>query len=190
MWRDPDDIVEDFASGQPERIRLGIAGLVEFSKAGDEVELPAIGADLLLPFGASPPPETVLDLARLLRRYKSFVPALSRDEVLREMTELSVRYGVSQVIYETFIQLLCGPEPYAQVRAALEYLGRRGLSSPGEISAATKLLDHLLDSALPGISEATVDALAKWPRTEAIRKVIKALRSVMTEAQRAQLDAG
>lgn len=187
MWRDPDDIVEDLASGEPERIRLGLAGLVEFSKAGDEFELPAVGADLLRPFGAAPPPDVVLDLARLLWYFKSFVPAPSRSDVLRETTELAVRYGPSQVTYETFIQLLSGPEPQAQVREALEYLGRRGLSSPSEVDATIKLVDYLLDATHPGVSQAAVDALAAWPHTQATRKVIAALLPVMTKAQRTQL---
>jgi hypothetical protein len=138
-WRDPDDIKEDFASGDPERIRIGVAGLREFSKEGDEVEMPVIGAALLLPFGDAPPDEVVIDLARLLMDYRSFVPPRSRVDTLNQLVELAVRYGVSQVIYGTSIELQCEPDPPAAVRAAVDYVRWRGLAAPREVEAARKL---------------------------------------------------
>ena len=87
QWRDPNDITDDLASGEAERIRVGLAGLREFTKDGDEFELPVIDASLLMPFGASPPEDIVIDLARLMARYRSFVPQPSRGDVIRQVHE-------------------------------------------------------------------------------------------------------
>jgi hypothetical protein len=185
-WRYPDDIKEDFASGDPERIRIGLAGLCEFSKDGDEVEMPVIDAALLLPFGDAPPDETVRDLVWLLMRYRYFVPARSRSDTLNQLVELAVRYGVSQVIYETSIELQCQPDPAAAARAAIDYIRWRGLAAPRELEAARKLVRYLLDAKLP-VRRAVAEALANWPPTAASRTIVKAVLPQVEANQRRQL---
>jgi hypothetical protein len=188
-WRDPDDIKDDFASGDPERIRIGIAGLRYFTREGDEVELPAIDPALLLPFGDSPPDDTVLDLARLIARYRSFVPQPSRADVIRQLVELAVRYGVSQVIYETSIEIQGEADPADAARAAVAYIGWRGLANPREVEAARKLVGYLLDAKAP-VRRAATEALAAWPHTAAKREVIAAVLPQVDPDQRVLLKVG
>ena len=104
------------ASGDAGRIRGALAELRELTKGGDELDLPAIEPWLLQPFGDPPPAEAVLDLARLLARYRSFVPPPSRAHVVRQLVELAVRYAVPQVIHETSIEIQGQDDPAATAR--------------------------------------------------------------------------
>lgn len=186
LWRDPDDITDDLASGDTERIRIGLAGLREFTKGGDEFELPVIDATLLLPFGASPPEDVVIDLARLMARYRSFVPQPSRADVIRQLVELAVRYAVPQVIYEASIEIQGEADPAAAARSAVDYLGGRGLASPREVEAGRKLVAHLLE-AKPLVRRATAEGLAAWPLTDARRAVVTAVLPLIDPDQRVQV---
>ncbi len=185
-WRDPDDITDDLASGDAGRIRIGLAGLREFTKGGDEFELPAVDASLLLPFGASPPEGVVIDLARLMARYRSFVPQPSRADVIRQLVELAVRYAVPQVIYETSIEIQGEADPAAAARSAVDYVGERGLASPREVEASRKLVAYLLE-AKPLVRRATARGLAAWPRTAATRAIVTAVLSLIDPDQRTQV---
>lgn len=184
LWRDPDDITDDLASGEVERIRAGLAGLREFTKGGDEFELPVIDASLLRPFGASPPEDTVIDLARLMARYRSFVPQPSRGDVIRQLVELAVRYGVPQVIYETSIEIQGEADPAAAARHAIDYLGERGLQSAREVEAGRKLVAYLLE-AKPPVRRAVTERLAAWRPSDAKRAVVAAVLPLIDPDQRA-----
>lgn len=186
QWRDTDDITDDLASGEAERIRVGLAGLREFTKDGDEFELPVIDASLLMPFGVSPPEATVINLARLMARYRSFVPQPSRGDVIRQLVELAVRYGVAQVIYETSIEIQGEADPAAAARRAVDYLGERGLQNTREVEAGRKLVAHLLE-AKPPVRRATAEGLAAWPPSDARRAVVAAVLHLIDPDQRALL---
>ncbi len=105
----------------------------------------------------------MIDLARLLLFYGSFEPPPSRTDVIRNLVELSVRYEVAQVIYETTIEIKGQPDPAASARAAIDQLAHRGLANERESRSATQLVGYLLDAA-PAVRGAVADALAKWPR--------------------------
>lgn len=185
-WRDPRDIDDDFASGNAERIRKALAGLREFAKDGDELELAPIDASLIIPFGDTPPAETVTDLARLVARYRSFVPQPTRADTLRQLAELAVRYGVSQVVYDTSVEIQLEPDPAAAARAVVEYIGWRGLANPREIAAARELVFYLFGAKEP-VWRATAEALASWPRTAANRELIAGVLPLIDPDQRALL---
>ena len=185
-WRDPDEIKLDFASGDPELIRRGLAGLREFSKDGDEVEMPAIDASLLRPFGDHPPESVVIDLARLLMRYRSFSPPLSPLEIILQLVEIGLRYAVGQVIYETSIEIQSQADPVASARAAIDAIGVRGLGSARELEAGRKLVGYLL-GAKPPVRRAVAEALAAWPLTTAKREVIAGVLPHVDPDQRARL---
>jgi hypothetical protein len=185
-WRDPDDIVEDLASGDAERIRIGIAGLREFTRAGDEFDLPAVEPWVLRPLGESPPEDTVTDLARLLAHYRSFVPQPSRAYVVRQLVELAVRYAVPQVVYEASLQVQGHTDPAAAARDAVGYLRARGLATPREIDAAQTLIAYLLE-AKPVVRRAATEALAGWPPTQVKQAIVAAVLPLADPDQRALL---
>ena len=186
-WRDPDDITDDLASGDAERIRIGLAGLREFTRAGDEFELPAIEPWILAPFGDAPPAETVLDLARLLARYRSFVPEPSRALVIRQLVELAVRHAVPQVIYEASIEIQGQDDPAAAATDAVGYLRARGLATPREIEAARTLISYLLE-AKPPVRRAATEALAMWSPTEIKQAIVAAVLPLADPDQRPLLE--
>lgn len=182
-WRDPDDIIDDFASGDAERVRLGITGLREFTRAGDEFPLPAINSSLLAPFGGAPPDETVIDLARIITSYRSFEPPRSRPEVIHDLVELAVRYAVPQVLYETSLAIQGEADPPAAATAAIAQIGQRG-TAEREIRAAAKLVHYLLEAKL-AVRRAAADALASWPASSAKREIVTAVLPLVEPDQRA-----
>jgi len=186
LWRDPDDIIQDFASGDAERIRLGLAGLREFSKDGDEVDLPAIDLALLEPFGSAPPEQVVLDFATLLADYRSFVPPPTATDKIVQLVELSVRHGLSRVIHETELVIQRQPDPAAATRLAMTYLGERGLHTAAEIVAARQLVFYLLE-AKPEVRRAVGYGLAAWPSNAATRQIIAGVLPLIDPDQRASL---
>lgn len=185
-WREPDDITADLLSGDAQRIRTGLADLREFTKGGDEFELPALDASLLLPMGDSPPPDVVLNFAHLLARYCSFVPQPTRSDVIIQLVELAVRYAVSQVIYDAAIEIQIEDDPGAAARMAVQYLGERGLTTPRDLEAGCKLITYLLE-AKPVVRRATAEALAAWPAGHARRTVVRAVRALIDPDQRAHV---
>jgi hypothetical protein len=185
--RDPDAIKDDLASGDAERIRSGLAGLRELTSTGDEFALPALEPWLLQPFGASPPEEAVIDLARLLARYRSFVPPPSRQHVLRQLVELAVRHAVPQVIHETSIEIRGRDDPAAAARDAIDYLRARGLATPREIEAAEALIGHLLE-ARPPVGRAAAEALAAWSPTDTKAAIVSAVLPLVDPDQRPLLE--
>ena len=182
-WRDPDDIAADLASGDATRIRTGLADLCEFNKDGDEFELPALDVSLLTPFGDAPPRDVVENLGHLLSSYWSFVPRPSRDEVIVQLVELGVRYGVSMVILDASTAIQIAPDPIAATHLALGYLGTRGLVGPVELDAAGTLIFYLLEAKLP-VRRAVGEALAMWPAGKARKKVVTYVRSMIEPDQR------
>ena len=186
QWREPDDITADLLSGDAQRIRTGLTDLREFAKDGDEFELPALDASLLLPMGDSPPPDAVLNLSHLLARYRSFIPQPSRSDVIIQLVELAMRYAVSQVIYEAAIEIAIEDDPGAAARMVVNYLGERGLAKPHELEAGRKLITYLLE-AKPVVRRATAEALAAWPAGDARRTVVAAVRALIDPDQRARV---
>jgi hypothetical protein len=186
-WRDPDDIVDDFASGDPARIRTGLLGLIEFNKPGDEFELPPVEAWMLTLVGDPPSDDLVTAFARMLARYASFVPPPSRAHVIRQLVELAVRYGVSQVCFETAIEVKGEADPPAFARDVIGYLRMRGIHGPRELDAAIVLIGYLLDGK-PPVRRATTEALAGWAPTETKQAIVSAVRSLADADQRDLLD--
>lgn len=186
-WRDPDDIVDDFASGDPARMRAGLLGLIEFNKPGDEFELPPVEAWMLTLVGDPPSDELVTAFARMLSRYRSFVPPPSRAHVIRQLVELAVRYAVSQVCFETAIEVQGEADPPAFARDVVDYLRMRGLQSPRELDAAITLIRYLLDGKQP-VRRAATEALAGWTETETKQAIVRAVRSLADPDQRDLLD--
>lgn len=182
-WREPEDIAADLASGDAARIRAGLAYLREFSKAGDEFELPAIDISVLAPLGDAPPRDAVENVAHLLSRYWSFVPKPSREDVLIQLVELTVRYANSSVAYTASIEIQSAVDPVAAAHLALGYLGTRGLATPSEIEAAGTLIFYLLEAKLP-VRRAVGEALARWPAGNARRKVVTYVRPMIEPDQR------
>jgi hypothetical protein len=163
-----DDIAADLASGDAERIRIGIAALRELTRTGDEREVPAVEPWVLRPFGESPPADLVIDLARVLARFRSFAPRPGRAHVIRQLVELAVRYAVPQVIYETAVEIQGDGDPAAAARGAVDYLRARGLPTPREKAAADTLTGYLLRARTP-VREATAGALAAEAALPAMR---------------------
>jgi hypothetical protein len=181
-WRDPDDIADDLASGDAGRIRVGIAGLREFTKAGDEVDLPALEPWVLAPFGEFPPEQTVTDLARLLASYRSFVPAPSSEHVVRQLLELAIRYAVPQVLYETSIHIQGRADPPAAATDAVAHLRARGLRGEREVGAATTLVGYLLGAKEP-VRRAVAAAISRWPAGEPWEAIATAVRPLVDPGQ-------
>jgi hypothetical protein len=186
-WRDPDDIIDDLASGETERLRVGLADLLEFTRPGDEFDLPAVEPWMLRSFGESPPEETVIDFARLLARYQSFIPQPTRAHRIRQLVELAVRYAVSQVIYETSIEIQCQQDPAAAARDAVGYLWARGLTTQREVDAAETLICYLLDAKQP-VRRAVTEALAGWPPGQIKQGIVAAALPLVDPDQRALLE--
>jgi hypothetical protein len=186
--REPKDVTDDLASGDPERIRIGLAGLREIAKAGDEFELPALDPSLLRPFGESPPEDTVLDLARLLADYRSFVPHPSRAYRIRQLVELAVRYPVPSVVHETSVEIQRQDDPESAARNAVGYLRARGLQTRRELEAAQTLIGYLLEAKSP-LRLATAEALAAWSATDTKRAIVAAVLPLIDPDQRAVLES-
>jgi hypothetical protein len=185
--RDPDDIKNDLASSVPERIRAGLAGLRELARAGDKLELPALDPSLLRPFGESPPDDTVLDLARLLADYRSFVPAPSAPYRIRQLVELAVRYAVPRVIQEASSEIQGQDDPGSAAHNAVHYMRARGLQTRREVEAAQTLIGYLLQ-AKPPVRQATVEALAAWSASDIKRAIVDAVLPLVDPDQRAVLE--
>jgi hypothetical protein len=173
-WREPEDIIADLTSGDPERTRIGLADLREYNKPGDEFDLPAIEPWLLRLLGEPPPEDTVIFLCRLLGSYRSFVPQPSRSHVVRQMIELAVRYAVSQVIFEAALEVKIQADPGAAARDAVGYLRARGLATPREVEAAETLIYYLLEGKQV-VRRAATEALAGWPPTEVKQAIVAAV---------------
>jgi hypothetical protein len=186
-WRDPEDIKDELASGDPERMRAGILELLEFNKPGDEVDVPALEPWMLQLFGESPPDDLVTAFARLLASYRSFIPQPSRGHVVRQVLELAVRYGVRQVIHETSLEIQGQADPPAAARDAVNYLRMRGLATPREVDAAETLISYLLDAKQP-VRRAATEALAGWTSTEIKQQIVAAVRNQVDPDQRDLLD--
>ncbi len=187
-WCDPDEIVEDLASGEVERLRRGLVNWLDFAKDGDELDVTAVQPWMLEVVSESPPAELVIDFARLLARYRSFVPQPSRSYVVRQLVELAVRYAVPQVIYETSIEIQIQADSGAAARDAVDYLRARGLCTPREIEAAQQLIGHLLE-AKPPVRRAAAEALAGWSGTDVKAAIVAAVLPLADPAERSVLEA-
>ncbi|HMG23130.1 MAG TPA: hypothetical protein VK607_17460 [Kofleriaceae bacterium] len=185
--RDPADLAVDLASGDPERMRVGLAGLLELDKPGDEIAVPAVEPWMLQLFGATPPDDLVTAFARLLASYRSFVPQPSRAHVVRQLVELAVRHGVRQVIHEASLAIQGQADPLAAARDAIGYLHLRGLRTPREIAAAGTLISDLLEAVQP-VRRAATEALAAWDPTEAKQVISAAVLGQVDADQRTLLE--
>jgi hypothetical protein len=186
-WREPEEIAADLTSGDSERVRAGLAALLAYTRHGDEMDLPALEPWLLDEVGEVPA-ETVTEFARLLASYRSFTPPPSRAHRLRQLVELSLRYRIGQVIYETSIELQGQPDPVAAARDTVDHLRARGLHTDREIGAAADLLHHLMWAKAP-VRRAAVTALAGWPDSPARRALVATVLPVCEPDQRPLLQA-
>src|SRR5690606_2872158 len=127
MWRLPEEIRDDLASEDTERIAAGLRDLVEAMEAIDEIDLPPLEVDLLAPFGAQGPSQVQHDLARLWARYRSFLPPLEREEALYRMADLAIRYGDDLVALDASLALKKSADPPELVARILNRVRERGL---------------------------------------------------------------
>jgi hypothetical protein len=185
-WRDPREVEEDFSSGDPTRIALGLKGLCEFSREGDSMEISRIGVGLLAPFGESVPDELVLCLSDLLIGYRSFVPEMSREERISELVELAIRYALPQVAHDASIEIQIADDPPKIVRMVVAAIGIRGLHQDREVRGAELLIGFLLD-ANPAIRRPATEAVMGWPKSEAKSALVEHVLSHVDPDQREAL---
>lgn len=183
-WREPEDIAADLASADLERVRAGLVAFLEFTRYGDEFDLPPLEPWVLGLLGDAPG-ETVVRFARLLMSYQSFVPRPGRAHVVRQVVELSMRYGLSLLCYEASIEIQGQADPVAAARDAVGYLRARGLAD-GEVAAAETFIGYLLGAKQP-VRRAAAQALADWPDSAAKRAVVAFVLSDVDPDQRALL---
>jgi hypothetical protein len=161
MWRLPEEIRDDLASEDAERIAAGLRDLVEAMEAIDEIELPPLDVSLLAPFSGQVPSQVQHDLARLWARYRSFHPPLEREETLYRVADLAIRYGDDLVALDASLALKKSPDPPALVARILDRVRERGLHSEREVMGVGNYLSYLLDGE-PTVRDATIAALKRW----------------------------
>lgn len=185
MWRVPEEIQADLASGDRERIAAGLRDLVEAMEAIDEIELPPPGLDLLAPFGNQVPSQVQHHLARLWTSYRSFKPSLAREETLYRLAALAIRYGDARVALDASLALKMSPDPPALVAKVLDRVRERGLHDQREVSGAGNYLSYLLDGE-PAVCAATVAALERW-HGGLLEQAIACIRPQLEEHQRQRM---
>lgn len=140
--------------------------------AADEFQIAPLRAEVLIPFGDTVPEETQLNFLTVVRRYRSFVPDLSRDDRIRIAVMIVLRYAESYVAFDVALKLKISANPTHAVETAMQEIVLEGPLSPTNIKGAGRLVSSLLDSN-DEVRGATLRSIRQWPNEEGFKKIIE-----------------
>ncbi|MEX2261841.1 MAG: hypothetical protein WD696_07805 [Bryobacteraceae bacterium] len=180
-------LTADLRSGDPDRVADALETLDRAWRRRRFVPLPLPGPECLAAFDDNVPVEVLARYLRVVENYPDFAPTPSGSALRRALVEAVVRYGRGERTLDVALVLRVDDFPASAVSDALGYLRNRGVSGPGELLAAQRLVDHLLGS--DTTRRATVDVLRIWAMTDCLVEVIDAVRPRLDDDERALLDS-
>jgi hypothetical protein len=186
MWREDDEILEDLYSGQPDRIEAGLRDLKSRTESGNEFEMAPLEIEILKPFGDSVSEEIQLALLDIISNYSSFVPPLTPEQRMHWLISVLLTYGKHYVAHHLALELKVWKPPADAVRQAMQEIVRIGLDSPQHREAAEDFVSYLLDGK-DEVRQATIQALAEWPKTPSFQSVVQSILPQLSESEQAQL---
>lgn len=176
MALDVDQVNEDLRSGDAGRVRAALTRLNASWPIGEARPIEMPGPWCLAAFGDIAPKEVVSIYLDVLLSYPSFVPAPSPTEVWSAMVEAVVRYGHAdnELTHALALNIRSADDAHRATEIVLTGLQRAGFEEPLASTAATRLVDWLLDSTKTRV--ATVEALRRWVELEDFPAAIEAAR--------------
>jgi hypothetical protein len=185
MWSTADEITAHLSSGDPARIAAGLESLDFHLETMDSLAVAPLSAKLLDPFGHEVPDRVAELFVKLLSTYDAFTPALSAEEIEREVALAAARFGPSVLGLEASLLLKSAADPVEAVRLALAAIAERGVL-PDEVECAGAFVSYLL-AGDASFRAATVDGLASWRGREGLSAVIDWVAAELEDDERARV---